>query len=198
MGGTFDPIHRGHIEAAEELRDVADLDQVWMMPNAHPPHRTEPLASAAQRMRMVELAVAGHPGLVASRLEVERGGISYTVDTIRELARRFPGQFFEFLLGSDEAVQIGSWHAHADVLGEANFVVFNRPGTTVTPAQLHELGFEPARTRVVHLETPAIAAHEIRDRLAGGGPVDDLLPSRVAAYIHEHHLYGALSPGQLG
>lgn len=188
MGGTFDPIHQGHLEAADELRDVADLEQVWVMPNAHPPHRHEPLASAADRMKMVELAVAGHAGLVASRLEVERGGISYTIETIRELERRFPGQQFEILLGSDEAVRIRSWHRWEDVLAEADFVVFNRPGTNVAPAQLRELGF--IRARVVHLETPAIAAHDIRDRLAGRGPVDDLLPASVAAYIREHHLYG--------
>lgn len=191
MGGTFDPIHKGHLEAADELHEVADLDQVWVMPNAQPPHRDAPLASATDRMRMVELAIAGHAGLVASRLEIERGGISYSIDTILELERRFPGQRFEILLGSDEAARIRSWHRWEDVVADANFVIFNRPGTNITPAQLRQLGFEPDRTRVVHLETPAIAAHEIRDRLAGHGPVDDLLPASVAAYIREHHLYGA-------
>lgn len=191
MGGTFDPIHKGHLEAADELREVADLEQVWVMPNAQPPHRAAPLASAPDRMRMVELAIAGHAGLVASRLEIERGGISYSIDTILELESRFPGQRFEILLGSDEAARIRSWHRWEDVLAEAEFVIFNRPGANVTPAQLRQLGFDPDRTRVVHLETPAIAAHEIRDRLAAHGPVDDLLPASVAAYIREHHLYGA-------
>ena len=191
MGGTFDPVHNGHLEAARELLDVADLEQVWLMPNSRPPHREQPHASAEDRMRMVELGSDGLPGLVPSRLEVERGGVSYTIDTIRELRERFPGQFFEILLGSDAAAHIGSWHAAAAVLAEANFVIFNRPGTTLSDAELRDLGFVPKRSRVVHLETPPIAAHEIRDRLAGGGPVDDLLPPRVAAYIHAHHLYGA-------
>lgn len=191
MGGTFDPIHNGHLEAALELRDVADLDQVWLMPNAQPPHRAQPLASAEHRMRMVELALDGIHSLMPSRLEVERGGVSYTIDTVRELKQRFPGQRFEILLGSDAAAHIRSWHAADDVLAEANFVIFNRPGTTVTEAELGKLGFAPKRTRAVHLKTLPIAAHEIRDRIADGGPVDDLLPPRVAAYIRQHRLYGA-------
>src|SRR5256714_14535796 len=95
LGGTFDPVHNGHLAAARQLRGVANLDQVWLMPNATPPHRTAaPVASAQDRMRMVELAVAGLDGLVPSRIEVDRGGISYTIDTIRQLARDLPGQRF--------------------------------------------------------------------------------------------------------
>jgi nicotinate-nucleotide adenylyltransferase len=192
MGGTFDPVHNGHLAAARQLRDVADLDQVWLMPNAQPPHRSDPpLASAEDRMRMVELAVAGQPGLTASRLEVERDGISYTIDTVRELASRFPGQHFELLLGSDAAVQIRAWHDAAALLADADFVIFNRPETSLAPQTMHELGFAPARTRVVHLDTPAIAAHQIRDRLARGVPIDDLVPATVAEYIRRHGLYRA-------
>src|SRR5712691_3306356 len=92
MGGTFDPVHNGHLAAARQLRDVADLDQVWLMPNARPPHRTAaPVASAEDRMRMVELAVAGQAGVHPARIEVDRGGISFTIDTVRALAREFPG-----------------------------------------------------------------------------------------------------------
>jgi nicotinate-nucleotide adenylyltransferase len=190
MGGTFDPVHNGHLAAARQLREVADLDQVWLVPNAHPPHRSDPpLAPAEDRMRMVELAVEDQPGLLASRVEVDRGNISYTIDTVRELARRFPGQRFELLLGSDAALQIRSWHEASALLAETNFVIFNRPETSLAPQTMHELGFAPARTRVVHLDTPAIAAHQIRDRLARGAPIDDLVPARVAAYIREKGLY---------
>ena len=190
MGGTFDPVHNGHLAAARQLRDVADLDQVWLMPNAQPPHRGEPpLAAAEDRMRMVEQAVLDQPGLLASRLEVDRGNVSYTIDTVRELTRRFPGQRFELLLGSDAAQQIRSWHEAAALLADANFVIFNRPETSLAPQTMHELGFAPARTRVVHLETPAIAAHQIRDRLARGSPIDDLVPASVVDYIRAHGLY---------
>jgi nicotinate-nucleotide adenylyltransferase len=190
MGGTFDPVHNGHLAAARQLREVADLDQVWLVPNAQPPHRSDPpLAPAEDRMRMVELAVEDQPALLASRVEVDRGNISYTIDTVRELARRFPGQRFELLLGSDAALQIRSWHEASALLAETNFVIFNRPETSLARQTMHELGFAPARTRVVHLDTPAIAAHQIRDRLARGAPIDDLVPARVAAYIREKGLY---------
>jgi nicotinate-nucleotide adenylyltransferase len=190
MGGTFDPVHNGHLAAAGQLRQVADLDQVWLMPNAKPPHRSDPpVAPAQDRMRMVELAVAGQPGLVASRLEVDRGNVSYTIDTVRELASRFPGQRFALLLGSDAALQIRSWHDAPTLLAQADFVIFNRPETSLAPQTMHELGFAPARTRVVHLDTPAIAAHQIRDRLARGSAIDDLVPASVADYIRTHGLY---------
>ena len=138
---------------------------------------------------MVELAVAPQPGLLASRLEVDRGNVSYTIDTVRELARRFTGQRFALLLGSDAALKIRDWHEAGALLAEASFVIFNRPETSLAPQTMHELGFAPARTRVVHLDTPAIAAHQIRDRLARGSSIDDLVPSAVADYIRAHGLY---------
>jgi len=190
LGGTFDPVHNGHIAAARQLLGVADVDQVWLMPNATPPHRTAaPVAPAEDRMRMVEVAVAGYDGLVASRVEVDRGGTSYTFDTIRELAREYPGQRFTLLIGSDAALQIRSWHNADALLDEASFVIFNRPETALAPQTLHELGFAPARTRIVHLDTPPIAAHQVRDRLARGAPIGDLVPAGVADYIRVHELY---------
>jgi nicotinate-nucleotide adenylyltransferase len=196
MGGTFDPVHNGHLAAARQLRDVASLDEVWLMPNATPPHRTAaPVASADDRLRMVRLAVGSQPGLKPSALEVDRGGTSYTIDTVRELARAFPGRPFAILLGSDAALQIRSWHDAGALLDAARFVIFNRPETTLAPQTLHELGFDPVRTQIVHLDTPAIAAHQIRDRLARGAPIDDLVPAAVADYIRTHHLYQSASPG---
>jgi len=151
-------VHNGHVAAARQLRGVANLDQVWVMPNATPPHRTaSPVAPSQDRMRMVELAVAGHDGLVPSHLEVDRGGVSYTIDTLRELARDYR-QRFVLLIGSDAALQIRSWHEADALLDTASFVIFNRPDTALAPQTLHELGFAPARSRIVHLDTPAIAS----------------------------------------
>jgi nicotinate-nucleotide adenylyltransferase len=199
MGGTFDPVHNGHLAAARQLRDVADLVEVWLVPNAMPPHRSAaPVANAEDRLRMVRLAVDSHPGLVPSALEVDRGGISYTIETVRELGRAFPERSFAILLGSDVALQIRSWHDADALLNEARFVIFNRPETTLAPQTLHELGFEPSRTQIVHLDTPAIAAHQVRDRLARGAPIDDLVPAAVAEYIRSHHLYQSASPGVEG
>ena len=190
MGGTFDPVHNGHLAAARQLRDVAGLTEVWLMPNATPPHRTAaPVASAHDRLRMVQLATDGQPGLLPSSLEVDRGGSSYTLDTVRELARLFPERQFAILLGSDAALQIRSWHDADTLLDEARFVIFNRPETTMAAQTLHELGFAPARTQIVHVDTPAIAAHQVRDRLARGTQIDDLVPAAVADYIRTHNLY---------
>jgi len=190
LGGTFDPVHNGHLAAARQLLGVANLDQVWLMPNATPPHRTAvPVAPADDRMRMVELAVAGQNGVLASRTEVDRGGISYTIDTIRQLAREYPRQRFAFLIGSDAALQIRSWHDAEALLAEGYFVIFNRPETALAIETLREPGFVPARSRIVHLDTPAIAAHQVRDRVARGAPIDDLVPSAVADFIRTHELY---------
>jgi nicotinate-nucleotide adenylyltransferase len=190
MGGTFDPVHNGHLAAARQLRDVAGLEEVWLMPNATPPHRTaSPVASPADRLQMVQLAVGGQAGLQGSSLEVDRGGISYTIDTVRELTRLLGERPFAILLGSDAALKIRSWHEPEALLDEARFVIFNRPETTMAPQTLHEIGFAPTRTQIVHLETPAIAAHQVRDRLARGLEIDDLVPAAVGDYIRAHHLY---------
>jgi len=168
------------------------------MPNAHPPHRQEPNASADDRARMVELALNGERHLIPSRLEVERGGVTYTIDTVRELADRFPGQPFELLLGADAAERVRGWHRAGELLAEAWFVIFNRPGTMVDAASVAALGFDPVRTRIVKLSTPEISAHRIRERLAHGESIDDMVPAAVAGYIRSRHLYAAPSAGQLG
>src|SRR5438067_5550198 len=112
MGGTYDPVHNGHLAAARQLRDEAAFESVWLVPNAHPPHRSAaPAASAEDRMRMVELAARDRAGLTASRIEVDRGGLSYTIDTVRELARSRPGRRLGRLLGSALALPTPAWPA---------------------------------------------------------------------------------------
>jgi nicotinate-nucleotide adenylyltransferase len=189
LGGTFDPIHAGHLAAAEELRDRAGLDEVWLMPNARPPHRPPPAASAADRLEMVRLPIAGHAGLRASDLEVRRGGTSYTIDTVDEVRTHFPGRRFAWLIGSDQARAIRQWKEPDRLLAGVDFVVFNRPGVTVSMDELSTLGFSPARTRLVTIRTPSIAGHEIRDALRARRSVDEWLPAAVRAYIEEHGLY---------
>ena len=120
-----------------------------------------------------------------------------TVIQCFQLAREYPGRRFTLLIGSDAAQQIRSWHDADALLDEGSFVIFNRPETALAPQTLHELGFAPARTRIVHLDTPAIAAHQVRDRLARGAPIDDLVPAAVADYIRSHDLYrGNAASGQ--
>jgi nicotinate-nucleotide adenylyltransferase len=147
-------------------------------------------------MRMVELAVADQPRLRASRIEVDRGGVSYTIDTLRALTGQSPARRFTLLLGADAALQIRGWHQVEILLAEASVVIFDRPQTSLRPQTIHELGFAPERTRIVHVETPDISAHQVRDRLARGAPIGDLVPAAVADYIVAHRLYQPA--GQLG
>ncbi|MEO6796156.1 MAG: nicotinate-nucleotide adenylyltransferase [Candidatus Dormibacter sp.] len=190
LGGTFDPVHRGHLSAATQLKSRAGLDEVWLMPNAQPPHRARPpLAPAADRLRMVQLAVAALEGISASSLEVERGGVSYTIDTVRQLRHNEPLRAFTLLLGSDAALQIRTWHACETLLDEASFTIFSRPDVSMEAGELERLGFPPRRTQLVTLRTPPISARMVRERLAQGRPVDAFLVPAVATYIHERGLY---------
>lgn len=192
LGGTFDPVHLGHLAAAEQVKPAARLEEVWLMPNSRPPHKVDgPHASARDRLAMVDLAVRGRSGLRASDLEVRRGGVSYTIDTIEALAPRFPGKTFALLLGYDAALQIRSWHRPDDLMRVTHFVIFERPTIDLEAPELYALGFPPERTQILRIHTPPIAAHEIRQRLQAGESVDSLLPRPVADYIHEHELYGA-------
>src|SRR5207237_2792489 len=182
----------GHLRGRGGVRGGAGRERGWLPPTGPPPHRSAvPVAGPEDRMRMVEIAVSDQPGLLGSRIEVDRGGISYTIDTMRELASSMPGQRFELLLGSDAALRIRTWHEAEALLKEVSFTIFNRPDTSIALSTLHELGFSPARTRLVHLDSPAIAAHQVRDRLRRGAPIDDLVPPGVADYIRAHALYQA-------
>ena len=190
MGGTFDPVHRGHLSAATQLLTRAQVDEVWLMPNAQPPHRaTPPLAAARDRLQMIRLATAEQGGLRASALEVERGGVSYTIDTLREVRRLEPHRRLRLLLGSDAALQIQSWHEWQALLREASFTIFSRDSQPLEPVQLERLGFPRERTELVALDTPAISARMVRSRLERGEEVLDLVTPEVAEYIRDRGLY---------
>ncbi|MDQ6692182.1 MAG: nicotinate (nicotinamide) nucleotide adenylyltransferase [Candidatus Dormibacteraeota bacterium] len=183
-------MHRGHLSAATQLLARAGLDEVWLMPNAQPPHRTSlPLAPAQDRLQMVRLATANVRGLSVCPLEVERGGISYTIDTFRRLRLSEPDRPLQLLLGSDAALQIESWHEAQELLREASFVIFSRPPVALASGQLERLGFPADRTQVVTLQTPAISGRMVRERLRRGEPVLDLVTPEVADYIRDRGLY---------
>jgi nicotinate-nucleotide adenylyltransferase len=191
LGGTFDPVHCGHLEAARQVRERAGLEQVWLMPNALPPHRAElPEAGAEHRLAMVRLAVAGDPALGVCDVEVARGGRSYTIDSLAELERRHPGRSFALLLGYDVALGIRAWREPDRLLASTRIVVFNRAGAEPpSPARLRQLGFDLDRTLLIQIDSPPVSAHELRARLRQRQPVDGLVPATVAAYIREHRLY---------
>ena len=198
LGGTFDPVHRGHLAAAEQLRDRVPLREVWLLPNADPPHRQRPRVSGKDRLAMVRLAVVGRGGLHASDLEVARGGTSYTVQTLDMLDREYPGRSFVWLLGFDAALGIREWRDPPAVLARIRFVIFNRPGAPAPEwARLAALGF-PDRTRVVRIDPLPVAAHDVRERVRRGLPVGEMVPAPVEEYIRAHGLYRDSGPEPAG
>lgn len=192
LGGTFDPVHRGHLSAATQLLVKGGLEQIWLMPNAQPPHRSRPpIASPEDRLEMVRLATEGVEGLFASALEVDRGGVSYTIETLRQLRESEPDRPLRLLLGSDAALTIQAWHEWQALLSEGSFIIFSRPGAELASGQLERLGFPSGRTELVTLKTPAISARMVRERLAMGRSVADLLAPKVMQYIADRGLYRA-------
>ena len=189
FGGTFDPIHLGHLEVAEDCARKLDLDPVLMVPSNLPPHRAQPRASAQDRMAMVQLDVIGYQRLRASDLEVRRGGVSYTVDTIRALRQEYPAAEITLLLGWDAVEEFAGWRDTAEVTRLARIAVFNRAGSPAPDrAILDELGLPPD-TAVLEVASPAVSATSVRRMLAEARPGAAVLPPAVEEYIRENGLY---------
>lgn len=190
LGGTFDPVHEGHLALAEAARACADLDEVLLVPSANPPHRRPALASPEERLEMARLAAADRPGLGVWDVEVRRSGPSFTVETLREFHRERPGDEAFLILGWDAARQLRTWRDPDEVLKLARLVVLPRPGLP-PPAErdLEEAQLGSAQVIVCPAGTPDVAATRIRDRIARGDSLDSLVPAAVAEYIARHDLY---------
>jgi nicotinate-nucleotide adenylyltransferase len=190
VGGTFDPIHLGHIALAEGARDCAKLDRVLLIPAADPPHRGGAVASPQQRLEMSRLAVQEHPGLEVSDLELRRPGPSYTVDTLHELTGRLGGAELYMVLGWDAARELRSWREPDEVLRLARLLVVPRPGWD-TPAleRLEELGNGRDRIQLCPITTPEVDATRLRELAAEGASLSGLVAPAVERYIREHGLY---------
>lgn len=183
LGGTFDPPHVGHIVAGTEVRSALGLSEILYVVANDPwqksPHRR--LAPAADRFAMVQAALQGTEGLVASDLEIRRGGTSYTLDTLQELVEA-GAEDIHLILGRDAAAALETWHEPERVAELAHLVVVNRPG---------EAGALPQRWNWTEVEIPAVAVSstELRERIALGRPVDGLIPAATLAYIRKRRLY---------
>ena len=204
FGGTFNPVHFAHLRLAEEVRETLGLERVLFLPSADPPHKRRELASARQRLEMVELAIAANPRLEARDLELERSGPSYTVDTLGELRRRQPARTLWFLMGADSLTELHTWRQPGRIFELANLAVVARPGTAERalsallpdsladgfhegPAGLeHESGHE---IRMIPFLPLAISASDIRRRIARGASIRYLVPDAVIDYIEKHRLY---------
>ena len=191
LGGTFDPIHVGHIAAAHVAMECAHLDGVLFIPSATPPHRGPAEADATQRLEMSRLAVRDEKRFEVSDVEVRRGGTSFTSDTVRELKAARPHDELFLILGWDAARLFSSWHEPDRIRADASVIVIGRPGTKAPAAvDLRAAGLDPDRTVVCLGGTPDISGSELRESLAKGQPVGDCLPPAVERYIAEHGLYG--------
>jgi nicotinate-nucleotide adenylyltransferase len=192
MGGTFDPIHLGHVAMAEAAADCAGLDRVLLIPASVPPHRAAATAPARDRLAMVRLAAAGHPRLEVSDIELRRAGPSYTIDTLRALARERPRAELHLLLGWDAARDIRAWHAPDEVLRLARPVVVSRPGYPVpTDRDLASAGIEPTWAILCDVPTPDVESTDVRRLLLDGGSLDGLVDPMVEAYLRDRGLYAA-------
>ena len=200
LGGTFDPIHYGHLDAADAARRALSLDEILFVPAHDPPHKsTDPRASGFHRFALVSLALNEWSGYRVSDVELIREGQSYTVDTLHTLHGEGwrPSQLF-FILGTDAFADIATWRAYPRVLDAANFVVIARPGTTVdaalarTPELRPRLAEGDTRIILVEARTRDVSSTTIRRRLAAQQPIDDLVPAGVARHILAHQLYGAV------
>ncbi len=208
LGGTFDPIHVGHLAAVQAAQRALHLAEVRFVPSQIPPHRAEgPTASGFHRFAMVALAVIDDPTWLASDLELVRQGPSYTYDTLKELQREGldPSQIF-FITGADAFAEIATWSRYPAVLDAAQFAVVGRPGTE-PETLLERLPALRSRMRsragtgvesspgiaLIDAATPDVSSTDIRQRAQRGASILGLVPDRVATYIAGHRLYG--SPG---
>jgi nicotinate-nucleotide adenylyltransferase len=190
FGGTFDPIHLGHLVLAEQCREACGLDRVWFVVAGSPPHKPGERTALAHRLEMARIAVAGHPAFEVSEVEARRPGPHYSVETLAEVHRDRPGDDLFFLIGGDSLADLPFWRHPEGIARLATVVVVNRPGIdpTETPAW-PDFGPE-ARTMVaVSIPPIGIASHDLRRRLAEGRSIRYLVPRGVEAYIEAQGLY---------
>jgi nicotinate-nucleotide adenylyltransferase len=195
FGGTFDPVHYGHLILAEQAREQGRLDEVWFVPAARPPHKSESeLTRFDQRAEMLTLAVAGHAAFRVLELEKARPGPSYTVDTLAELRRFHPGDEFWLLVGADTLADLGSWHEKRCLPELAGLMVMARPGHTIpgedrVRAEMELAPGDPLRMQTIDVPLIDISSRDLRRRAASGRSLRYLVPRAVEVYILEKHLY---------
>jgi nicotinate-nucleotide adenylyltransferase len=190
MGGTFDPIHLGHLAVAEEAREVLGLDRILFVPAGQPPHKPAAEVSAIEhRVAMVELAIADNPAFELSRIEVDRPGPSYTVDTLEALAAG--GDRLTVILSAETFAELPTWHAPGRLFEAARVAVAPRWGYPAPDPDWLAATFPGRENRVSYLEGPrlGVSSTALRARVAAGRSIRYLVPQPVAAYIAAHNLY---------
>ncbi|WP_159886504.1 nicotinate-nucleotide adenylyltransferase [Paenibacillus puerhi] len=188
MGGTFDPIHIGHLLAAQSVCEELGLDEVWFMPANVPPHKERPVGAAPhQRLEMVRLAIEGHDRFRTTAVELEKGGVSYSIETVLLLRNQYPGHDFYYIIGADMVRYLPKWVRIDELTGLVTFVGLQRPG--------YEAGLDGlpqhirAAVRLASMPQIELSSTLIRERKAAGLPVRYMVPDRVNHYIEVNRLY---------
>jgi len=193
MGGTFDPIHNGHLAMAQETRISLNLGRIVFVPAGQPWMKSaRPLTPAVHRLEMVRLAIAPYPYFRLSRIEIDRAGPTYTIDTITELrAQLAVGDELYFILGWDSLAQLPQWRDVSRLIQLCRLVAIPRPGYSLPDLKLLESNIPGLSQRLVLMDKPVIdiSATDIRDRVAQGLPISHLVPAPVEEYIKQHRLY---------
>lgn len=192
MGGSFDPIHLGHITIAGEARDALQLSHVLFLPSGRPPHKAHLGASPAQRLEMTRLAVEPLPWAQASDVEVCRQGTIYTVDTLQILSSQHPEAAFYYIIGADTLLDLPNWRNTQKVCTLCRFICLHRPGVAdeAIGTALEDLHSRyGAQVHLVPASGPDISSTEVRRRVARGQSTEGLLPGAVRAYIDRENLY---------
>ncbi len=195
FGGSFDPIHLGHLILAEQCREQASLDQVWFIPCSLGPHKIKGAhGTDRQRIEMIELALAGHEPFMASKIEIERGGVSYTVDTLTEIRQSNPDDELFLLMGDDSLESFDTWREPEQICQLATPLVVNRPGSgnvdlSGLKKYVDETRFQTFQSAVIASPSIQISSSKIREKAAQGKSIRYLTPRPVEKYIETQKLF---------
>ncbi|AIQ16769.1 nicotinic acid mononucleotide adenylyltransferase [Paenibacillus sp. FSL H7-0357] len=192
MGGTFDPLHIGHMMAAEAARDTYLLEEVWFMPSHIPPHKHEAGASGTDRLAMVQCAVEDNESFRTLDWEVLRGGVSYTLETVRSLQQEYPYHEFYFIIGADMVQYLPKWQGIEELVQRLTFIGVGRPGTPLDLAALP--GYIADKVLLADMPLVDISSTMLRARSAEGKSIRYMVPDKVFDYVQRSGLYG-LQPG---
>lgn len=193
MGGTFNPIHNGHLKMALEAYKQFQLDEVWFMPTKNPPHKAEKeIISDDHRVKMIELAIKKIPFFYLSKIELEREGTTYTVDTLCQLEKDYPNDYFYFILGADSLFHIHTWKSPEKVMKLAHILSAPRyPMTQEEEIERKDMLSEQyhADIQLISMEPIRISSMNIRKRIFNKQPINEYLPKEVEQYVKKYHLY---------